>query len=681
MRSASLGRSLSAQSSRSSLSAPSGQPRRASSHVSLYPYSGSSSAYTSHPRLSIRTPILAPNPPSTLSVLLRPFTAGRASKRASLISLVCLLLLLIVWGQQRSVRTGRVASARDANGPFDLLHFQRKGGFLYYPGHATEEREKANGAFEEVEYVPEQPHPIHLLMDKAKRDWDKKLQRQSTNLADAVDEYERRYGRRPPKGFAEWWDYAKEVNFRMPDEFDSLNENVLPFLALPPSKNQERSDKIQFDTEFWIQDKAFTIQIQDGAVSVHGPMARSLDNPDERSTQAHKMIKDLAPRLPDMNVTITGHDNPWVVLSGEARTRLRSRGRGSLLIEKEEEDEVHDNWDYDGWAAACPPHSPLRSEPRFDERVKSMNGVPERAPSFIQDHISAMDLCDHPSFQPIHGFSAWPGPRPGLLYPLFTFTKTAWHADLLMPPIDQYDRPLGNDPDWEEKKHDRMVWRGTTTGADLTIKHMRDYSQRMRLVRLPTQAGNLTVQVAPKDDDDRIGFVENFEHPARDLGKSYFDVKFLDKPQQCGDACDEIQREFEWDKWMSNDEQNEYKYVIDVDGNGWSGRFHRLMSSKSLVFKSTIFPEWYADRIQPWLHYVPIAPDYSDLWAAMAFFKGDLQGRGSHDRLAKEIAYSGRQWAADYWRWEDMQVYLYRLLLEYARIMQRSDDNPFSMDM
>ena len=69
------------------------------------------------------------------------------------------------------------------------------------------------------------------------------------------------------------------------------------------------------------------------------------------------------------------------------------------------------------------------------------------------------------------------------MYPLFTFTKTPWHSDLLMPPIDQYNREVGPDPEWEHKKHDKMVWRGTTTGADLNNKHMRDWSQRMRLCR------------------------------------------------------------------------------------------------------------------------------------------------------------------------------------------------------
>lgn len=45
-----------------------------------------------------------------------------------------------------------------------------------------------------------------------------------------------------------------------------------------------------------------------------------------------------------------------------------------------------------------------------------------------------------------------------------------------------------------------------------------------------------------------------------------------------------------------------------------SGRFHRLMSGRCLVLKSTIFPEWYADRIMPWYHFVPVKVDYSDLY-------------------------------------------------------------------
>ncbi|GAA6063633.1 hypothetical protein JCM10212_002594, partial [Sporobolomyces blumeae] len=106
-----------------------------------------------------------------------------------------------------------------------------------------------------------------------------------------------------------------------------------------------------------------------------------------------------------------------------------------------------------------------------------------------------------------------------------------------------------------------------------------------------------------------------------------------------------------------------------------------LMSTNSLVLKSTIFPEWYSGMIQPWLHYVPISTDYRDLWTVMAFFKGDENGKGAHDQIAKEIAYAGKAWAEKHWRWVDMEIYMWRVLLEYARIMGRDDKNLNSMDM
>jgi hypothetical protein len=70
----------------------------------------------------------------------------------------------------------------------------------------------------------------------------------------------------------------------------------------------------------------------------------------------------------------------------------------------------------------------------------------------------------------------------------------------------------------------------------------------------------------------------------------------------------------------------------------------------------------------PWYHYIPLKIDYSDLYDLMAFFSGDLEGNNAHDDLAKTIAYNGRDWTRDHWRWEDMQTYAFRLYLEWARV-------------
>ena len=48
------------------------------------------------------------------------------------------------------------------------------------------------------------PHPIPAMMAKAKEQWRQLKARQSKTFAEAVREYKRRNGRRPPKGFDRW---------------------------------------------------------------------------------------------------------------------------------------------------------------------------------------------------------------------------------------------------------------------------------------------------------------------------------------------------------------------------------------------------------------------------------------------------------------------------------------------
>jgi hypothetical protein len=64
----------------------------------------------------------------------------------------------------------------------------------------------------------------------------------------------------------------------------------------------------------------------------------------------------------------------------------------------------------------------------------------------------------------------------------------------------------------------------------------------------------------------------------------------------------------------------------------------------------------------------------------MAFFRGDLSGAGAHDDLAEKIAANAKSWAGKFWRWDDLEIYFFRLLLEYARLMERNEDGS-GMDM
>ncbi|GAA5999999.1 hypothetical protein JCM10207_006007 [Rhodosporidiobolus poonsookiae] len=699
--------------------------RRSSTAGSLY-----SPLLSGSRRVSIRTPVLG-QAPSGVPGFLRG--RGRWRKVAAGLSLVLFVAgILYVWtdsdslGEERSPgrfwRTGGFGldymgredkdeakrlppiepkdqsvgclmfpwrkdcvAAQKRQDPFKGLLFIEGAGHLYYPAIQGPPRLIKPGQRPQKEEPPDpalQPHPIHHLIRQAKKEWKAKVGRQSTNLNEAITEYKRRYGRRPPKGFADWYFHAKANDFVMVDEFDLMMRQIEPFLAIKPSTMVARHDKIQFDKDFWIQDKVFTVELKGhGAhVEAHGPMK----NVNERTEQMLKLLKNIAKNLPDMNVTFTGHDVPWVVLSGENRERHMQRAKAGQLLSDTEADDPLDDWSYDGWAQICPPNSPIRRVPSFDDRMKSGHIYSEpKQRSYIKDHVQAMDVCTHPETQLIHGFTAWPGPRAGHLYPVFVSTTTSMHSDLLIPPIDQYDRRKGLDPEWERKKYNKVVWRGTTTGADLNLEHMRKWSQRPRLCRLPFHQGSITLPYAASDTPEGLGPVTTFTARAQALAQQWFDFKFLEAPKQCDDpaVCKAFENEFLWDDFMEQEEQNEYKYVIDVDGNGWSGRFHRLMSTNSLVLKSTIFPEWYSDMIQPWLHYVPIQTDLSDLWTTMAFFMGDEEGKGAHDEIARELAQAGKEWTEKHWRWEDMEIYMWRLLLEYSRIIGRDDNNLHSHDL
>lgn len=304
----------------------------------------------------------------------------------------------------------------------------------------------------------------------------------------------------------------------------------------------------------------------------------------------------------------------------------------------------------------------MRQVDRFDDRANDWR--PPAKSSFVEEHVRSMDVCYHPERQPVHGFTAWPGPRPGWLFPMFTSTTTSMHSDLLVPPLEQYyDFPLG-DEGWEKKKFDTVFWRGSTTGADLTNPHMRKWSQRVRLCQsafqalpldsvtddeaVPQSKGSITLPYSPSDNGRRPGAMSTFTADKGTLAKKWFDFQFQGQPTQCGDAeaCKEFEKQFEWAGFVPQKQQSAYKYLIDVDGNGWSGRFHRLMLTTSAVLKATVFPEWYADHIQPWVQSVPSR--LISVFRALTTFDraATYRSRSTTRTCSRSWPFSGATWKA-----------------------------------
>jgi hypothetical protein len=87
-------------------------------------------------------------------------------------------------------------------------------------------------------------HPITRLMHDAEETFRSKLSRQSKTLTKAVSEYKRRYGRNPPKGFDRWFQFAKENDFLLVDEFDAIEEDLAPFRGLSGLEIRRRTRQV-----------------------------------------------------------------------------------------------------------------------------------------------------------------------------------------------------------------------------------------------------------------------------------------------------------------------------------------------------------------------------------------------------------------------------------------------------
>jgi hypothetical protein len=89
-------------------------------------------------------------------------------------------------------------------------------------------------------------------------------------------------------------------------------------------------------------------------------------------------------------------------------------------------------------------------------------------------------------------------------------------------------------------------------------------------------------------------------------------------------------------------EFNRYRYNIDIDGNSnaWAGLFQKLFAG-GVVMKVASpggYRQWYYDRMLPWVHFVPVETDLSDLLDKVKWLR-------AHDSQAAAIAARGREFA------------------------------------
>jgi Glycosyl transferase family 90 len=87
------------------------------------------------------------------------------------------------------------------------------------------------------------------------------------------------------------------------------------------------------------------------------------------------------------------------------------------------------------------------------------------------------------------------------------------------------------------------------------------------------------------------------------------------------------------------EETRRYKYQIDIDGNtnSWPGLFRKLLTGSPVVKVASPggFRQWYYDRLRPWVNFVPVLADMSDLIDKLVWLH-------AHDESARRIGENGQ---------------------------------------
>lgn len=407
------------------------------------------------------------------------------------------------------------------------------------------------------------------------------------------------------------------------DEYDQINDDIEPFFSLSAAELALRAQALATNPKLPLHAETFSIRVKDGALVAFGPKKLSV-----RAEDAQDIMSEFVESLPDVTLTFSSREGPLMAVSGEAKARHRDYARHGLgqslrspgfasrradsvdaVLDKKQANAVLENTAYLPWQGLCAPNATAR-------RVASGVGLGQGpfGPSFVStDHIPAMDMCNHPEIQFQNGFTAWCVPFRALLpaetngspHQGWTSTLPPLPDLLVVQDVDAQRSPLGparavlhrgwRRPRVGEEEGQGPLARffdGNVPREGNSLAFCASRSTRPLCVPLSSQpcqdtdaspavTGDQEGEREVRFADDRAGdAVRRFSGSVADINDHYFDVAFSGAPAQCDrvdGTCEAMRKDFRFEHKMVKEEVNKFKYVLDVDGNGWSGKFHRLM--------------------------------------------------------------------------------------------------------
>ncbi|OAA77159.1 Lipopolysaccharide-modifying protein [Akanthomyces lecanii RCEF 1005] len=313
-------------------------------------------------------------------------------------------------------------------------------------------------------------------------------------------------------------------------------------------------------------------------------------------------------------------------------------------------------WNY--FRETCPTDSPSRNISALEFFNVPVEYPSEQMPyayrGFVQNFTQARDPCLQPHLRGLQGtfVESVSMSTTTTLFPLFAGSKLPTNNELLIPAAMYLSRRAfysggrGSGGKWSTKRN-ALIWRGTASGSrNKADNWWRFHRHRWMQMMNGTAVARVEAGDAASAPTFDLLSAANYSLPRAMGGQigawlsNFSDVQFVhlecfpEPPKERKGTC--------------------------------SGRWRAFLKSTSVPLKATIYAEWHDDRMVPWVHFVPFDASYKDIYAVMEYL---LDGRNAQ---AEVIATESSNWANAVYRDEDMKLYVWRLLLEHARVV---DDN------
>jgi len=181
--------------------------------------------------------------------------------------------------------------------------------------------------------------------------------------------------------------------------------------------------------------------------------------------------------------------------------------------------------------------------------------------------------------------------------------------------------------DWESKKP-IALFRGGATGCGYNSEN----NQRLKLEKLYRDLKEFQSKF-PENKD--LLFSGNLDIGITSISKKYI----IDESGKLGFINPSEFGVSNLTEKMSKKEQSNYKYILVVEGNVSAHRIVTDMLFNSVIFLvDSIYNVWVSYLLEPYVHYIPIKSDFSDLFEKIEWCK-------SNDKKCEAIANESRSLA------------------------------------